>query len=106
MEADIARLESDVEHLRTHLADAKAEVRALRDKMDAMAERFDKKLEALRERIGSVRGTTRGAMSGNPRFVSIGPKPGILPDRVTPRSKDRGLHRDPAATREYDKVAP
>jgi hypothetical protein len=63
METDIARFQSDVEHLRTHLADAKAEVRALRDKMDAMAERFDKKLEALRERIGSVRGSARSAMT-------------------------------------------
>jgi len=50
MEERIARLESDVDHLRTHMADVKAEVRALRDKMDDMKERFDEKLEALRER--------------------------------------------------------
>ena len=55
MEERIARLESDVDHLRTHMADVKAEVRALRDKMDAMKERFDKKLEALRERMAQAR---------------------------------------------------
>jgi predicted nucleic acid-binding Zn-ribbon protein len=43
LESDVARLESDVAHLQTHMADVKAEIRALR-------ERFDEKLQALRER--------------------------------------------------------
>lgn len=36
MEARIARLESDVEHIRSDMADVKVDLRALRDKTDAM----------------------------------------------------------------------
>lgn len=55
MEARIARLESDVAHLRTDVADIKIDVRSLRDKMDAMAERFDDRFDALRDSIGNAK---------------------------------------------------
>ena len=35
MEAQIARLESDVSHLRADMADVKSDIRAIRDKIDA-----------------------------------------------------------------------
>jgi uncharacterized coiled-coil protein SlyX len=53
LESDVARLESDVAHLRTRMADVKAEARAMRDKMDAITERFGEKLQALRQRSAS-----------------------------------------------------
>jgi uncharacterized coiled-coil protein SlyX len=59
MEARIARLEADVTNLRTHMAEVKAEIRTLRDKMDAITERFDDKLDTLRERIGAVKNSMR-----------------------------------------------
>jgi outer membrane murein-binding lipoprotein Lpp len=55
MEARIARLESDVAHVRTDVADIKVDVRSLRDKMDTMAERFDKKFDALRAEVAGVK---------------------------------------------------
>ena len=51
MEARIARIEADVAHLCTDVADIKVDVRTLRDKMDAMAERFDAKFDAMTQRF-------------------------------------------------------
>jgi uncharacterized coiled-coil protein SlyX len=50
MEARIARLEADVTHVRTDIADIKVDVRALRDKMDSVGQRFDAKLDAMTQR--------------------------------------------------------
>ncbi len=55
MEARIARIESDVAHLLTHVADIKVDVRSLRDKTDGMAERFDTKFDALRKSIDGTK---------------------------------------------------
>lgn len=47
-EEQIARLESDVEHLRTIVADLKADLRARLDRMDVRLDRLESKLESRR----------------------------------------------------------
>lgn len=61
MEARIARLESDVGHIRTDMVDVKTDVRALRDKMDNMntslSDRIDYVNKTLTTRIDVVNQT-------------------------------------------------
>ena len=45
MEARLARVESDVAHLVTDMADVKAEVRSLRDRIDAMNAKLSDKID-------------------------------------------------------------
>lgn len=47
VEARIARLEADVSHIRSDLADVKLDVRALRDRGDELADRHTDRLDAL-----------------------------------------------------------
>jgi phage host-nuclease inhibitor protein Gam len=57
MEARIARVESDVTHVLTHVADIKTDVRALRTRMDERIDRletkFETKLDALEKKLDS-----------------------------------------------------
>jgi hypothetical protein len=69
MEAGIARLESDVAHLRTDMSDVRADVRSLRDKTDALAARFDMKLDAVRNDLHAD-------------MVRLGAKDDVLADEV------------------------
>jgi hypothetical protein len=66
MEARIARLESDVTHLLSDVKDIKADLRGLRDRMDAgharLSERIDsasselnKKIDGLRDSLASAK---------------------------------------------------
>ena len=54
MEARIARLESDVEHIRSDMADVKIELRTLRDKMDGMSTNLTQRIVDLTDRIDIV----------------------------------------------------
>jgi hypothetical protein len=60
MEARIARLEADVTHLLSGVTDIKADVRGLRDRMDAghakLADRIDGTANKLNEKIDAVTG--------------------------------------------------
>ena len=47
MEVRTARLESNVEHLYAQVADLKADLRSLRDRIDRMDARFDTVIETL-----------------------------------------------------------
>ena len=51
MEARIARLESDVGHLRGDVADIKIDVRALRDKVDDVGTQLSAKIETVKDSI-------------------------------------------------------
>lgn len=51
MEARIARLESDVGHMRSDLAEVKADVRILRDKMDVTGIRLSERIDNLGARL-------------------------------------------------------
>lgn len=55
IEARIARLESDVDHMRVDIADIKVDLRALRDRVDGHAERIDTKIDALREELHAAK---------------------------------------------------
>lgn len=55
MEARIARLESDVHHIRSDMTDVKADIRALRDKMDGMNAKLSERMEDLRDSVGSAK---------------------------------------------------
>lgn len=54
MEARIARPESDVEHIRSDMADVKVELRTLRDKMDGMSTSLTQRMVDLTDRIDAV----------------------------------------------------
>ena len=49
MEARIARIESDVAHLRTDVGDPKIDLRGLRDKVDVMGAKLSENTEKLIE---------------------------------------------------------
>ena len=49
MEARIARIESDVAHLRTDVGDIKIDLRGLRDKVDVMGAKLSENTEKLIE---------------------------------------------------------
>lgn len=53
IEARIARLESDVDHMRVVLADIKADLRALCDRVDRQAERLGAKLDSVAQRLNA-----------------------------------------------------
>ena len=55
MEARIARLESDVTHLLTNVSDIKADVRGLRDRIDAVASQLNTKFDDLRESFAAAK---------------------------------------------------
>ena len=55
MEARIARLESDVAHLRFDMADVKNELRTLRDRVDALGADLNSKLAILKDEIHSAK---------------------------------------------------
>ena len=57
MEARIARIESDVSHMRTDVADIKVDLRSLRDRVDGAE-------TTLRGEIKSVEVTLRGEIKG------------------------------------------
>ena len=52
MEARIARLESDVNHIRGDLSDVKSDVRALRDRIDGVDQRLGAKIDSVDTRLG------------------------------------------------------
>ena len=54
MEARIARLESDVGHLRTDVADIKVDLRALRDKVDSVNENLGARIDKLDHRLSTA----------------------------------------------------
>ena len=47
MEARIARLESDVAHLREDVTDVKVDLRALRDKLDDVGRQLNEKIDSV-----------------------------------------------------------
>ena len=51
MEARIARLESDVGHLRGDVADIKTDIRALRSRVDDIGTQLGVKIETLKDSI-------------------------------------------------------
>ena len=53
MEARIARLESDVTHLLSDMADIKTDVRSLRDKLDAVGSQLNTKIEGVETRLNA-----------------------------------------------------
>ena len=55
MEAWIARLESDVTHLLTNVSDIKADVRGLRDRIDAVASQLNTKFDDLRDSFAAAK---------------------------------------------------
>jgi hypothetical protein len=54
MEARIARVESDVTHLLSDASDIKADVRGLRDRIDAVASQLNTKLDDLRDSFAAA----------------------------------------------------
>jgi hypothetical protein len=60
MEARIARLESDVSHVRSDLGEIKVDLRALRDKVDSVEKLVHDKFDSLRREIGGLRGDNGG----------------------------------------------
>jgi outer membrane murein-binding lipoprotein Lpp len=53
MEARIARLESDVTHLLTDVSDIKADVRGLRDRIDAVANQLNGKIDNVASQLNA-----------------------------------------------------
>jgi hypothetical protein len=55
MEARIARIESDVAHLNSDVGEIKLDLRALRDKVDAIDARFTVKFDEFRNEVSSAK---------------------------------------------------
>jgi outer membrane murein-binding lipoprotein Lpp len=55
IEVRIARLESDVGHMRVAIADIKTDLRALCDRVDRNTERLNAKIDALREALRAAK---------------------------------------------------
>ena len=53
MEARIARVESDVTHLLTDVSDIKADVRGLRDRIDAVASQLNGKIDNVANQLNA-----------------------------------------------------
>jgi hypothetical protein len=60
MEARIARLESDVGHLRSDVVEVKVDMRALRDKLDSVGVQLNTKIDDVRDSL--ARATTWAVM--------------------------------------------
>jgi predicted nucleic acid-binding Zn-ribbon protein len=54
-QAQIARLESDVQHIRTKLSDIKFDLRRIDDKLDAMELRINGRIDRLTEKVNGLR---------------------------------------------------
>jgi predicted nucleic acid-binding Zn-ribbon protein len=54
-QAQIARLESDVQHIRTKLSDIKFDLRRIDDKLDAMEVRINGRIDRLTEKVNGLR---------------------------------------------------
>jgi len=54
VEERVARLEANVEHIRSDISDMKVDLRRLNDKIDGVDERLSAKIDALKDSVASL----------------------------------------------------
>lgn len=63
MEARIARVESDVEHIRSDMVEVKADIRAIRDKMDDMSGSLSARIDHVNRTLTAKRDDVKDAVA-------------------------------------------
>jgi hypothetical protein len=71
MEARIARLESDVVHVRTDVGDIKIDLRGLRDKVDLVDAKLSEKLEKLAEKLAETKASLETSIASAKIWVLL-----------------------------------